>query len=585
MDMKKKTCTGIAAAGLLLFAAAGMAAAPALAQEKDAQVRDVNLNRDGKIAGIADPESAGSSSDYWSGDYVHLGDYQGNTIRWRVLDANTKGIFNEKETMLLWADAILDTMPFRRDYWEADSSEWRASDIRTWLEETLLPGFEEGEQAAIAFSTKASLAEDETQPEDRVFAPLENDRLFLLDAAEVKSAYGFGTSRARGIGATWWTRSAIGSMYNHQGAFCRIGNAVARGGYEWSIGVVPAFNLDLSRVAFVSKGLVRKASAFVRTEDGEGIGMWNLTLTDGEGFAAGRSSKEQVGAGEEVTVEVTALASGNSLPYTQISAMLTDQQGTVLAYGKISDELRTGTVGITIPEGIPEGRHTLRIFEERVEEGSDLIQTDYASNMAEISLTVGEPGQSGTEVTEPETKESETEVPEPETKESETEIPESETKESETEIPEPETKETETEAPEPETKETETEIPEPETKESETKAPEPETKETEIEKAETGAGNKRPACPKITKINRRGRTFRVRWKRPSQKVDGFQIQFSTSKRFKGKRVYSAYVRSGKAVQKRITRLKTGKKYFVRMRAFRKEEGRKHYSLWSRRVKI
>jgi len=589
--MRKKQFLGMFTAGLMLLTTVGVLQpwTPVRAEES-AQVRSINLNRNGRIAGIADPTSAGSSSAYWSGDYVHMGEYKGNMIRWRVLDANTAGIFHEKETMLLWADAILEEMPFRRDYWAADASEWSASDIRTWLGETLFPGFEEGEQAAIAVSTKEALAEDEIQPENRVFAPLKNDRLFLLDDAEVKSAYGFGTSRARGIGDAWWTRSAISNMHNHQGAFCRIGNAVVRGCYEGNIGVVPACNLDLSKVAFVSRGLVRKSSVFTLTEDGGEIGMWNLTLMDGDGFAAQRSSEGQVGSGDKVTVEVTALASGSSLPYTQISAMLADRKGTVLAYGKISGELQTGEVGITIPEGIPDGKHTLLVFEERVTEGTDLIQTDYASNMAEIPLTIGESGSGGTGTTEPET-----EAPEPETKEPETEAPEPETQE-------PETQEPETEAPEPETQEPETEAPEPETKEPETEAPKPEapetkTPESENKISETGIqapetprqqehpGTKRPSRPKIARIVRRGRTFCVRWKKLSEKMSGFQIQYSTSKKFRGIGVRNVYVKKGKAVQKKITGLKPGKKYYVRVRAFRKENGRRHYSMWSKMMRI
>ena len=614
----KKRWLGMFTAGLMLLSAVGTQRTliPVRAEE-GAQVRSVNLNRNGRIAGIADPTSADSGLSYWSGDYIHFGEYQGNTIRWRVLDANTSGIFNEKETMLLLSDSALDTWAFRTDYAAADSNEWLASDVRTWLAEQVLTGFDEGEQAAIAFSTKAAMAEDETQPENRVFAPLENDRLFLLDEAEVKSAYGYSTSRSRGNGASWWTRSAVSNMYNHQGAFCRIGNAIARGCYEWNIGVVPAFNLDLSKVAFVSKGMIRKPSEFTRTEDGTEIGMWNLTLTDGSGFVAQRKAGD--GTENQVTVDVTALASGSQFPYTQISAMLEDEQGTVLAYGKISDELRTGEIAFSVPEGISQGNYTLWVFEESVREDTELMQTDYASNMVQIPLIIGESGSGETGTTEPETEapETETETTEPETEapettEPETEAPETETTEPETEAPETtepeteapetETTEPETEAPETETTETETEAPKPETTGPETEAPKPEapetkTPESENKISETGIqapetphqqdhpGTKRPSRPKITKIVRKGRTFRVRWKKLSEKMSGFQIQYSTSKKFKGIGVRNVYVKKGKAVQKKITGLKSGKKYYVRVRAFRKESGRKKYSMWSKTMRI
>lgn len=133
--------------------------------------------------------------------------------------------------------------------------------------------------------------------------------------------------------------------------------------------------------------------------------------------------------------------------------------------------------------------------------------------------------------------------------------------------------------------------------EPETEAPETKTPESENKISETGIqapeplhqqdhpGTKSPSRPKITKIVRKGRTFRVRWKKLSEKMSGFQIQYSTSKKFKGIGVRNVYVKKGKAVQKKITGLKSGKKYYVRVRAFRKESGRKKYSMWSKTMRI
>lgn len=639
--MKKKAVFRRFMVGLLAAAVVFPGTFPGFAQAKEgAETRNVNLNVGGNIAGIGDPTSAGTGSDVWSGDRVYFGSYQGSSINWRVLDANTKGIFNEKETMLLLSNSILDKWIFRKDSWALDSKEWLPSDARAWIDAEIYQKFQPGEKEAVAASTKAALAEDETELQNWAFAPLEDDRLFLLDGAELKSAYGYDNSRARGIGGDWWTRSAITNMYNHQGAFCPIGNAVARGGYE-AKGIVPACNLDLSKVAFATQAFWRKAEEFTLTENGEGVHMWNLTLTDGSGFQAERESGGNVSPGGQVTVRVTDLASGNRQPYTRISAMLVDKRGTVIAYGKVSDEIQKGSLSFSIPQGVPEGSYTLKLFEESGSGESPYIQTSFASNMAELPLIIGEPGQEGTEP--PETEPAETEPPEtepPETEPAETEAPETEpaetepletepaetepaeteppeTEPAETEAPEteaPETEPAETEAPETEpagtepleTEPAETESPEtepPETEPPETEPPEteaPETKTSETESPETtvsgktptgddsGEGKitaKRPLRPQIRKINRTARAFRIKWKNSRGKVNGYQIQYSTNKNFKGAKVRTVNVKRAGAVQKRITGLKAKRRYYVRIRAFRTVENKKIYSLWSLKKRI
>ena len=70
----------------------------------------------------------------------------------------------------------------------------------------------------------------------------------------------------------------------------------------------------------------------------------------------------------------------------------------------------------------------------------------------------------------------------------------------------------------------------------------------------------------------------VYWKKISKKqCGGFQVQVSTSKSFKSKK--SAKAKAG-ASAKRITGLKTGKQYWMRVRAYKKSGGKTTYSAWS-----
>jgi len=81
-------------------------------------------------------------------------------------------------------------------------------------------------------------------------------------------------------------------------------------------------------------------------------------------------------------VDVTDLGSGTD--YTQVSAMLVDEDGDVICYGKIGDAA-TGEKTFTIPADLEMGTYALRVFAEDVN-GSNL--TDYAGNTVDISLSI-----------------------------------------------------------------------------------------------------------------------------------------------------------------------------------------------------
>ncbi|WP_051656567.1 CAP domain-containing protein [Butyrivibrio sp. AE3004] len=75
----------------------------------------------------------------------------------------------------------------------------------------------------------------------------------------------------------------------------------------------------------------------------------------------------------------------------------------------------------------------------------------------------------------------------------------------------------------------------------------------------------------------------VRWKKTS-KIDGYEIQYSTSKKFEpSKTVSKKYKKSkSKAV---IKKLKSNKTYYVRMRSFKKSANNIICSSWSKTIKI
>ncbi|MDO4942943.1 MAG: CAP domain-containing protein [Lachnospiraceae bacterium] len=78
--------------------------------------------------------------------------------------------------------------------------------------------------------------------------------------------------------------------------------------------------------------------------------------------------------------------------------------------------------------------------------------------------------------------------------------------------------------------------------------------------------------------NNKGKKMAVKWKRNS-KASGYQIQYSTSSSFKN--ATKTTVSGNKNISKTISKLKKNKKYYVRVRSYKKSGSVKYYSAWSK----
>lgn len=86
----------------------------------------------------------------------------------------------------------------------------------------------------------------------------------------------------------------------------------------------------------------------------------------------------------------------------------------------------------------------------------------------------------------------------------------------------------------------------------------------------------------FSKAKKSGTNLILRWKKVSG-ATGYQIQYSTSSKFKtGKKVD---VKGASKVAKTIKGLKSGKTYYVRVRAYKKVNGGTVYSAWSAKQKL
>ncbi len=87
-----------------------------------------------------------------------------------------------------------------------------------------------------------------------------------------------------------------------------------------------------------------------------------------------------------------------------------------------------------------------------------------------------------------------------------------------------------------------------------------------------------PTGTKLSSVkNIRGKKMMVKWKR-NTKVSGYQIQYSTSSKFKNAKKVT--VKPNKITKKMVSKLVKKKKYYVRIRTYRKISGKTYYSSWS-----
>ena len=95
----------------------------------------------------------------------------------------------------------------------------------------------------------------------------------------------------------------------------------------------------------------------------------------------------------------------------------------------------------------------------------------------------------------------------------------------------------------------------------------------------------RPRGTGIKGLKKAKKAVTVTWSRQSKKmsksrITGYQIQLATDKAFtKNKRTVT--VKGYKNTSRKITKLKAGKKYYVRVRTYKKLKSGKYYSKWSK----
>lgn len=88
------------------------------------------------------------------------------------------------------------------------------------------------------------------------------------------------------------------------------------------------------------------------------------------------------------------------------------------------------------------------------------------------------------------------------------------------------------------------------------------------------------ATPKINKLTAGKKQFKAIWKKVSS-ATGYQVQYSTSKKFTKKTTKTVTVKGAKKTSLTVKKLKPKKKYYFRVRSYyTSRNGSKYYSNWS-----
>ena len=87
-----------------------------------------------------------------------------------------------------------------------------------------------------------------------------------------------------------------------------------------------------------------------------------------------------------------------------------------------------------------------------------------------------------------------------------------------------------------------------------------------------------PKSTSITSLTAKSKGFKVKWKKQTTQVSGYQIQYSTSKYFSNGTTKT--ITKNSATSETLKGLKAKKKYYVRIRTYKKVSGTKYYSSWS-----
>ena len=92
-----------------------------------------------------------------------------------------------------------------------------------------------------------------------------------------------------------------------------------------------------------------------------------------------------------------------------------------------------------------------------------------------------------------------------------------------------------------------------------------------------------PKATSLSKLAAGKKKITAKWKKQATQTNGYQLQYSTSAKYTGAKTVN--ITKNSTLSKTITKLKSKKIYYVRVRTYKTVSGKKYYSAWSKGLGI
>lgn len=196
----------------------------------------------------------------------------------------------------------------------------------------------------------------------------------------------------KGEAKEWWLRSYF--ALNGMGCIGTEGQMISDDSAARKP-VRPAFNLDGSDILFLSNAKGGKADTETDPDlaaiPKHGSGEWKLTIYDRTrtDFSAKTMGDTDVAAGTDIRISYSGAKKGSN---EYVSAIIADEQGQNLYYGRIAADSESGEAAVAVPYSLPVGKYTLKVYSEQY---NGDYRTDHASNFVELPISVTGPDETG----------------------------------------------------------------------------------------------------------------------------------------------------------------------------------------------
>lgn len=331
------------------------------------------------IAGIGNPYGSHngdklSTTDSWKGSYVYYGKYDGEPIKYRVLDTESRYSFSTgASSMLLQTDKVVGPQVYSYTFAGKTTSteqySYADSSLVKWMNETgykkmtcsitnkempyFLNGFSSVELNGILASTKTSKNSSDgglnsaVGGSEYIYTPLNKDKVFALDVSEYRNThYGYpdtankAKQREQDVNKTLYGYF-IRSTAKNTGRAGAVGVQVKDGVelcFQGPLASTPAFNLNKNNVLFTS---------LVSGTAGQYGAAYKFTILDPSMELSVGGSVDRTG--NVVTVPYSVAGdTGNQISYLVTDKAYNASGVKVLAYGKAATASMAGDVRLNL---------------------------------------------------------------------------------------------------------------------------------------------------------------------------------------------------------------------------------------------